>query len=105
MTDEEERDDQEKKTLTAQETSLFVFGLVEQKAWISLGLVKDGDGEFHKSQNDARLLIDILSKMIEAFEPHMEEKIINEVRSQLTTLQLNFVNQFGKKEEQSKGTA
>ncbi len=95
---------EEKKILTAQETSLFAFGLIEQKAWISLGLVKDGDNEFHKSEKDARLLIDTLTKMVEAFEPHVEGKIVNDVKSQVATLQLNFVNQFGKKKE-SKGTA
>ena len=104
MANEEKKNQEEKKTLTAQETSLFAFGLIEQKAWISLGLVKDSDNEFHKSEKDARFLIDTLTKMVEAFESHMEQKITDDVRSQVATLQLNFVNQFGKKES-PKGTA
>ncbi len=84
----------EKKVLDAKETALFAFSLLEQKAWVSLGLVKDADGEFHKSKNDARFLIDLLARMAEHFEKKVDEKIVDELKNQLSTLQLNFVNQF-----------
>ena len=85
---------EEKKILDANETALFAVSLLEQKAWISLGLVKDADNEFHKSKEDARFLIDLLIKMADHFESVMDEKIVKELRNQISTLQLNFVNQF-----------
>jgi len=83
-----------KKVLDARETALFAFSLLEQKAWVSLGLVKDADDEFHKSKDEAKFLIDLLSKMVEQFEVNLEEKIVSELKNQLSNLQLNFVNQF-----------
>ncbi|WP_456400084.1 DUF1844 domain-containing protein [Mesoaciditoga sp.] len=85
---------EEKKVLNAKETALFAFSLLEQKAWISLGLVKDADDEFHKSKDDARFLIDLLARMIEYLDKNVDEKIVDELKNQLSTLQLNFVNQF-----------
>ncbi len=92
--DVKKKNENEKKILNADETALFAFSLLEQKAWISLGLVKDADEEFHKSREDARFLIDLLSKMVEHFETKMEERIVKELKTQVTNLQLNFVNQF-----------
>ncbi len=88
--------EQIKKTLTPQETVIFAFSIIEEKAWISLGLVKDADGEFHKSREEAKLLIDTLSKMVEGFESYLEEKTLKNIKNQIANLQLNFVNQFKK---------
>ncbi len=94
MSEEHEASREEKRVLSAIETVLFAFNLLEQKAWISLGLIKDTDGEFHKSRDDARLLIDLLDKMAEGLKGKVEEKIFEELRNQVANLQLNFVNQF-----------
>ncbi len=86
--------EQKKKTLTPNETLLFAFSIIEEKAWISLGLIKDADGEFHKSKKDSKLLIDTLSKMAESFESQFDEKVLKDLKNQIANLQLNFVNQF-----------
>lgn len=88
--------EQVKKFLTPQETVVFAFSIIEEKAWISLGLIKDADGEFHKSREGAKLLIDTLSKMTETFESYFEEKVLKDMKNQIANLQLNFVNQFKK---------
>ncbi len=92
---EDLNNEKEKKVyLSPKEVITFAFGIIEEKAWISLGLIKDTDGEFHKSKEDARLLIDISAKMLDAMEGKFDEAEIKEMKNQLSTLQLNFVNQF-----------
>lgn len=87
-------DENQKVYLSPKEVVSFVFGILEEKAWISLGLIKDTDGEFHKSREDARFLIDLLDKMSEVMEKRFEENEIKEIKNQISNLQLNFVNQF-----------
>ncbi len=84
----------EKIYLSPKEVVIFAFGIIEEKAWISLGLIKDTDGEFHKSKEDAKFLIDVSSKMLEAMENVLDEDELKEMKNQISTLQLNFVNQF-----------
>lgn len=85
---------EEKKRVTAEEVLYFAFSLIEEKTWISLGLLKDSDDEFHKSKEDSRLLIDTLSRMLEAFGSKLDEKNLKEMGNHVSTLQMNFVNQF-----------
>jgi hypothetical protein len=92
--EEEKEKNEEKKVPNAKETALFAFSILEQKAWVALGLVKDADDEFHKSEDEARFLIDLLLKMMEYLELKLDEKVVKELKGQISTLQLNFVNQF-----------
>ncbi|MCL4408436.1 MAG: DUF1844 domain-containing protein [Thermotogae bacterium] len=98
MSEEENKNfnsDEEKKIyLSPKELVTFAFGIIEEKAWISLGLIRDTDGEFHKSKEDAKMLIDLAEKMTEALENKFDEDEIKELKNQLANLQLNFVNQF-----------
>ncbi len=98
MSEEENKNfnsDEEKKIyLSPKELVTFALGIIEEKAWISLGLIRDTDGEFHKSKEDAKMLIDLAEKMIEALENKFDEDEIKELKNQLANLQLNFVNQF-----------
>lgn len=95
---EEEKIDKEKeqvkKVLTSEETVAFAFRILEEKAWVSLGMIKDADGEFHKSKEGAKFLIDTLSSMAENFESHFEKEVLKDMKNQITNLKLNFVNQF-----------
>ncbi len=94
MSEEQAESHEEKRILSATETVLFAFSLLEQKAWISLGLVKDVDGEFHKSRDDARFLIDLLDKITKEIQSKVEKTTFEELKNQVANLQLNFVNQF-----------
>ncbi|BBJ27596.1 DUF1844 domain-containing protein [Athalassotoga saccharophila] len=87
-------EDKQKNYLSPAEFVSFVFGLLEEKAWISLGLIKDTDGEFHKSKEDAKFLIDLLEKMSEVLDKRLDENEIKEIKNHIVNLQLNFVNQF-----------
>lgn len=80
--------------LSPTEIISFAFGIIIEKAWISIGLVKDTDGEFHKSKEDAEFLINMLTKMSDEIEGKFEETEIREIKNQISNLQLNFVNQF-----------
>ncbi len=80
--------------ISAKDLVSFAFGLIEEKAWISLGLIKDTDNQIHKSKADATMLINILSKMLEGMNESYDEETLKEVKSHITNLQLNFVNQF-----------
>ncbi len=95
---EEEKVDKEKeqakRVLTCEETVAFAFSILAEKAWVSLGMIKDTDGEFHKSKEGAKFLIDTLSNMSETFESHFEKEVLKDMKNQIATLKLNFVNQF-----------
>ncbi len=94
MSEERSEQNENLKVLSALDTVLFAFNLIEQKTWISLGLIKDVDGEFHKSRDDARFLIDLLDKMALEMQKRMDKRKYEELKDQVATLQLNFVNQF-----------
>ncbi|HEU24723.1 MAG: hypothetical protein C0176_02130 [Mesoaciditoga sp.] len=87
-------EEKQKNYLSPEEIVSFVFGILEEKAWISLGLIKDTDGEFHKSKEDARFLIDLLDKMSEVIDKRLDENEVKEIKNHIANLQLNFVNQF-----------
>lgn len=92
--DENYSDEGKNIYLSPKELVTFAFGVIEEKAWISLGLIRDTDGEFHKSKEDAKMLIDLVEKMTEALENKFDEVEIKELKNQVSNLQLNFVNQF-----------
>ncbi|MGC8544915.1 DUF1844 domain-containing protein [Athalassotoga sp.] len=98
MSEEENKNfnsDEEKQIyLSPKELVTFALGIIEEKAWISLGLIRDTDGEFHKSKEDAKMLIDLFEKMTEALESKVDENEIKELKNQVANLKLNFVNQF-----------
>ncbi len=91
---EDEEKQKKRNYLSPAEVVSFVFGILEEKAWISLGLIKDIDGEFHKSKEDAKFLIDILEKMSEVIDKRLDENEVKEIKNHIANLQLNFVNQF-----------
>jgi|YelNatPaOPRAMG01_1025707.scaffolds.fasta_scaffold02726_8 hypothetical protein len=88
---EEERS---KIYLSPKELISLTFEIIEEKVWISMGLVSDTDGNLHRSKEDAKFLIDILLKMSEVMDQKFEKQEVLEIKNQLSNLQLNFVNQF-----------
>lgn len=94
MAEEENLNEKGKIYLSPKEVVSFTFGILIEKTWISIGLIKDTDEEFHKSKEDAEFLLNMLDKMSDEISGRFEESEVNEVKNQISNLKLNFVNQF-----------
>jgi len=72
----------------------FSIRMLYEQAWASLGLVPDpGTGQIKKDLTQARVAVDCVDFLVKQLEPYASPEEKRDLRSLLTTLRLNYVNQ------------
>jgi len=74
--------------------SLFI-NLLSAKAWQYIGLrIKPGTNKIEQNFEKAKLSIDCIVFLVEKLEDQLSDDEKGELRSMITDLQINFVNQL-----------
>lgn len=80
--------------LAAVDRLLMCLDILQQGAWISLGLVLDPvTQKIERNLGEAKQLIDACAAIAEIVEPSVEEPFRRDLRNMVANLRLNFVNQ------------
>ncbi|NUQ70189.1 MAG: DUF1844 domain-containing protein [Chthonomonadales bacterium] len=80
--------------LAAADRLLMCLDILHQGAWIALGLVQDPvTNKVEANLPEARALIDATAAIVEAAEPLVDGKAMQELRNLVSTLRMNYVNQ------------
>jgi hypothetical protein len=80
--------------LTVRDRLLMCIDILNQGAWISLGLLSDpSTGQIEKDLPQAKVAIDCLRLLAEKVEADLDDVTRRELKSLLNDLQVNFVQQ------------
>ena len=80
--------------LTVSGVLMMTVGLLNEKAWVSMGLVPDPvTGRMDRNLEEARRAIDVVTDLVKHLEPDTSPEEKRELQSMLSTLRLNFVRQ------------
>lgn len=80
--------------LVAADRILMCIDILQQGAWIALGLVEDPvTNKVERNLDDAKILIDGVASLAENVEPLVDESAQRELRNLVAMLRMNFVNQ------------
>jgi hypothetical protein len=80
--------------LNVRDRLLMCIDILNQGAWISLGLISDpASGSIETDLNQAKTAIDCVAFLAEKVEHELDESTKRELRSLVRDLQLNFVQQ------------
>ncbi len=83
--------------LAANDRLLMCIDILHQGAWIALGLVNDPvTNTVEKNLDEARVLIDSVSDLAARVEPRVDASIQRDLRTLVSNLRVNFVNQAGR---------
>ena len=81
-------------SLSVRDRLLMSIDILNQGAWISLGLIADpATGKIEKNLDSARIALDSVAFLVGKVEAEMDEQTRRELRRLVTDLQLNFVEQ------------
>lgn len=90
----EARSESEHPRLAAADRLLMCLDILQQGAWIGLGLVPDPVTQHvERNLDEARQLIDGAAALAEIVEPGVDEPIRRELRTLIANLRLNYVQQ------------
>lgn len=84
----------EARPMTAEDIITMSIGLLQQQAWVSMGLVMDPTTKtVTKDLEQAKLAIDAVAALANLIAPGLEESVQRELRAMVSDLQVNFVQQ------------
>lgn len=80
--------------LTVRDRLFMCIDVLQQGAWISMGLVADpATGQIEKDMAGAKTAIDCVAFLVEKVEGDLDESIRRELRRIVSDLRINFVQQ------------
>ena len=80
--------------LNVRDRLLMCIDILNQGAWISLGLISDPTtGNIEKDLDQAKTAIDSVAFLAERVEPELDDETCRELRNLVRDLQLNYVQQ------------
>lgn len=83
--------------LTVRDRLLMCIDILQQGAWISLGLISDpATGQIEQDLNQARLAIDSVEFLAGKVEGELDEETRRDLKALVSDLQVNFVQQKGR---------
>jgi len=85
---------QEHPRLAAMDRLFMCLDILQQGAWIALGLVTDPvTNKVERNLEEAQQLIDAVAAICEVLDPAVEEPVRRDLRNLVANLRLNYVNQ------------
>ena len=96
-------DKEERKKLSTKDLILLFMETLSSRCWARLGLIRDEYGELRQDLDEARLAIDTMDAILNAIKDRLDEREVKELSNLLSTLKLNYVNQYEKKKKEEKG--
>jgi hypothetical protein len=80
--------------MTAEDIITMSIGLLQQQAWVHMGLVMNpATKAVAKDMEQAKLAIDAVVALINLIAPRLDEQAQRELRAVVSDLQVNFVQQ------------
>ena len=91
---EAEEEPREARAMTAEDIITMSIGLLQQQAWVSMGLVMDPTTKtVTKDLEQAKLAIDAVASLVNLIAPGLDESVQRDLRAMVSDLQVNFVQQ------------
>lgn len=84
----------EARPMTAEDIVTMSIGLLQQQAWVNMGLVMNpATKAVTKDMEQAKLAIDAVAALVDLIAPRLEEDAQRELRAMVSDLQINYVQQ------------
>jgi len=89
-----EQEPGEARAMTAEDIITMSIGLLQQQAWVSMGLVMNPTTKaITKDLEQAKLAIDAVAALVNLIAPGLEESVQRDLRAMVSDLQVNYVQQ------------
>lgn len=90
----EAEEPREVPAMTAEDIITMSIGLLQQQAWVNMGLVMNpATKAVTKDMEQAKLAIDAVAALVDLIAPRLEESVQRDLRAMVSDLQINFVQQ------------
>ena len=90
----EAEEGREVPAMTAEDIITMSIGLLQQQAWVNMGLVMNpATKAVAKDLEQAKLAIDAVAALVDLIAPRLEEPVQRDLRAMVSDLQINYVQQ------------